>query len=758
MNRISILSVLLLLFCSCGVQAEEYETTSPNGKLKMKVQVNNGTTYEVWHDDKQLIAPSSIGLNLSNGTVVGGGTVKSVATNSVDQTIEVVAGKNKTLREAYNELLISFNENYDLVVRAYDEGIAYRFITRLGGEIIINSEDAVFNFTSTPTIYFPECDANYSGEKDQQGKVHQIHQGYRNFERLYKTYNAPTDISNNRFSVSPVLFSYPDTPYKIVVTESDTHDYPGLYMEQNGANSMRGKWAQYPKEVMDADPSNASYWYSNHLVISREDYIAKTEGSRTFPWRVIIVSDDDKSLLNNELVYMLAEPCRLTDTSWIKPGKSAWEWWHKAVLEGVDFPSGNNNLSFMLYKYYVDWASEHGIEYMTLDAGWSESYIRTLCLYASQKNVKILVWTWASCVRENPEDWIKKMKGYGVAGAKIDFFERSDQLAMRWGREFAQRLADQQMVALFHGCPVPTGINRTYPNILNFEAVRGAECNFWESTLTPEYHTQFPFIRSLAGPEDYTPGSMRSVTQEEFKPIDKDNTPPMSMGTRAHELSMYVIYDQWVGYLCDSPTEYNKYPDVLSFLSTVPTVWDKTVPLDAKLGDYILMAKQTGKDWYVGGMTDWTPRTIEVDFSFLEDGAVYQADIFKDTPASGEQPQQYVCEKMEITKNTKLSISMAKGGGFAIRLLHASGSGIAKVNQENPLTVYVEKATDTLHVSAKKRIETVKINNISGQVLFAKNFSDGSYAGQIDLSGFDKGIYVVSVKTEAALASTTFIY
>ena len=395
---------------------------------------------------------------------------------------------------------------------------------------------------------------------------------------------------------------------------------------------------------------------------------------------------------------------------------------------------------------------------MTLDAGWSEDYIRTLCLYAKQKNVKILVWTWASCVRENPQDWIKKMKDYGVSGAKIDFFERSDQIAMRWGREFAQRLADNQMVALFHGCPVPTGINRTYPNILNFEAVRGAECNFWESTLTTEYHTQFPFIRSLAGPEDYTPGSMRNVTQEEFKPIDKDNTPPMSMGTRAHELSMYVIYDQWVGYLCDSPTEYNKYPDILSFLSTVPTIWDKTVPLDAKLGDYILMAKQKGKDWYVGGMTDWTPRTVEIDFSFLEAGASYQADIFKDTPASGEQPKEYVCEKMEITKDTKLSINMAKGGGFAIRLLHSSGSGIAKVNQENPLTVYVEKESDTLHVKTKKIIEAVKINNISGQVLFAKNFKDGSYSEQIDLSGFNRGVYVVSVKTEAALASTTFIY
>ena len=377
---------------------------------------------------------------------------------------------------------------------------------------------------------------------------------------------------------------------------------------------------------------------------------------------------NDKSLLNNELVYKLADPCRLTDTSWIQPGKSAWEWWHKAVLEGVDFPSGNKQLSLQLYKYYVDWASKNHIEYMTLDAGWSEDYIKELCSYAKEKNVKIIVWTWASCARENPSDWIAKMHSYGVSGAKIDFFERNDQIAMRWGKEFAERLAEKQMVAIFHGCPVPTGLHRTYPNILNYEAVRGAECNFWEKTLTPEYHTRFPFIRLLAGPADYTPGSMRSVTQDEFRPMDIDNTPPMSMGTRSHELSMFVIYDQWMAYLCDSPTEYNKYPDVLDFLSKVPAVWDKTLPLQAKLSEYIVTAKQKGNDWYVGGMTNWDARSTEVNLSFLKDNVSYQATIFKDTPNSYKQPKEYMVEKRTVDSKTILNINMAKGGGFVIRL------------------------------------------------------------------------------------------
>lgn len=760
MNKRIILSLLVICSCIFGMHGADYEVVAPNGQLKIKLTIDNGTKYEVWHGAKQLIASSSIGLNLNNGMVVGAGTVKSTKANSVNSKIDVVIGKNKTLDEVYNELIISYNENYDLLVRAYDEGLAYRFVTRLGGQITINSEDAIFNFTCTPTIYFPECDNNVSGERDHSGTVYPIHQGYRNFERTYEIYKAPTDIQNGRFSVTPVLHEYPGTPYKVVVTEADTYDYPGMYMEQNGNNSMRGKWAGYPKTVLDPDPiSNPDSWYSNHLVITREDYIAKTSGSRIFPWRVIIVSDDDKSLLNNELVYMLAEPCRLTDTSWIKPGKSAWEWWHKAMLEGVDFPVGNDNLNFRLYRYYVDWAAEHGIEYMTLDAGWNESYIKTLCLYAKQKNVKIIVWTWASCAREYPNgDWIKKMKDFGVAGVKIDFFERNDQVAMKWGHELAQRLADHKMVALFHGCPVPTGLNRTYPNILNFEAVRGAEDNFWRSLITPDYHTLFPFIRSLAGPEDYTPGSMRNVTAEEFKPMDLPNTVPNSMGTRAHELSMFVIYDQWLGYLCDAPTEYDKFPDIRDFLSTVPTVWDKTIPLDAELGKYILMAKQTGNNWYVGGMSNWDARDIDVDFSFLAAGVSFEATIFKDASNSSSQPKEYVAEKITVTKDTKLSFKMAKGGGFVIRLIDPKGSGITEVESKSPLSVFIDSIAGTLHLQSEKEIDSVSIVNISGQNVFNKNTMKGVFSEDISLVGMPKGVYIAKVKAESITTSHKFIY
>lgn len=760
MNKRIITGLFLFFLSLTGIQAADYDVLSPNGKLKITLHINNGVTYEVRHETSLLIASSPIALNLSDGTVIGNGTVKSAQSREVNNQLSVLVGKNSTLTEHYNETTIQFNENYDLLVRAYDEGLAYRFVSRLTGEIIINSETMVINFATTPKVYFPECDATVSQEKDRQNVGHPIHQGYRNFERTYNIYDSPSKIPNSRFSVTPVLYEYPNTPYKIVITEADTYDYPGLYMERNDAASMRGMWAKYPKGVLDpvGDPNDDGYnYYSNHLVYSREDYIAKTDGNRTFPWRVIIVTDDDKSLLNNNLVYLLAEPSRITDTSWIKPGKSAWEWWHKAMLEGVSFPVGEDNLSIQMYRYYIDWASANGIEYMTFDAGYNDSWVQSLCLYAKTKNVKIILWTWASCALERPNDWIRDMKNRGVAGAKIDFFERNDQIAMTWGHQLAQKLADNQMVGIFHGCPVPTGLNRTFPNILNFEAVRGNEDNFWRRLVTPDYHALFPFIRSLAGPEDFTPGSLRNKTASEFYPIDQSHTVPMSMGTRTHELSLYVILDHWLAYLCDAPTEYDKYPDILDFLSSVPSVWDKTVPLDAQLGKYILTAKQTGNDWYVGGMTNWDTRNIEVDFSFLSPGVFYRATILKDADDSDANPTHYRCEKILISSNDKLTFNLAKGGGFVIRLENPLTSELPPLQAQALLSIFADKANDRLQVSSANNILSVAIYNASGQCVLNKKTSKAVNV-QLSLSGLPQGCYVTKIQTTNGLLSRKFIY
>jgi len=731
MKRHFFFITFLLFTCILSkVQAEGYEVVSPNGLLKIDLTVNNGVQYEIWYNGMQLIAPSTIGLNLEDGTVIGAGTVKGTTTNSVNNQLNVSIGKNKTLTEAYNELLITFNENYDLLVRAYDEGVAYRFITRLAGQITINNEDMVLNFPVDPKVYFPECT------------------DLENFERTYNIYPSVTGMTAGKWAVSPVLYSYPDSPVKLAVTESDTYDYPGLYITTNGTQSMKGMWAHYPLAVQD--PTN---YYSNHLPTIRADYIAQTDGTRTFPWRVFIVSNDDKELLNNNLVYLLAEPCRLTgDLSWIQPGKSDWEWLSKAVLDGVDFPSGNTNLSLQLYMYFTDWASAHGLEYMTIDSGWQDEdlYLAILCAYAKTKNVKVIVWTWVSNVLENPNDWIVSMKNKGVAGAKIDFFERNDQIAMRWGEQMAQKLADNKMVAIYHGCPVPTGLNRTFPNLLNFEAVRGEEDNFWRADTGPDYHVLFPFIRSLAGPEDYTPGLLRNVTQEAFVPIDQDNTPPMNMGTIAHEMSMYMVYDQWLAFLSDSPTRYDMFPDVRDFLTKVPSTWDKTVPLESEVGEYISIAKQKGDDWYIGGMTNWTERDIEVDFSFLPAGMKYEATFFHDADNSNTQPQAYVDETITVTNADKRIIHLAQGGGFAIHLYNASPTAIAEINS-SAISVYANK--ETLYVKSDEAVKSVRIYNIAGQFVLGR---DAAY--NIPVSTLSCGAYIVNVQTDKTTKTFKIIH
>jgi alpha-glucosidase len=746
MNTVKRLMILTLLPVIAlpgifSVHAENFEVISPNGQWKIKLAVNNGTQYEIWTGETQLIAPSVIALHLGNGTVIGAGTVKETETNAVDQTLPVLIGKNREINEKYNELTIHFNENYDLIVRAYNEGIAYRWITAMGGTVIINNEDFIFNFAGTPTVYFPECS------------------DWENFERIYEVYTSIPSMRSSQFSVSPVLYTYPGTPYKVAVTESDVYDYPALYVEPAGGNAMRGIWAKYPETV--EEPDNI---FSQHKPLTRYNYIASVAGSRVFPWRVFILSNDDKSLLNNELVYLLAEPCRLTDTSWIVPGKTAWEWWHKAMLtpdgkadreKGIP-ANGNDHLGFDLYKYYVDFAAANNIPYLTLDAGWSESYIQRLCNYAKGKGVKIIVWTWASCALEEP-GWCAKQKNYGVAGAKIDFFNRNDQIAMQWGHRLAQELADSEMIGLFHGCPVPAGLSRTYPNILNYEAVRGNEDNFWRRQVIPDYRVQIPFIRSLAGPEDFTPGSLRNVTANLFIPLDVANTVPMSMGTRAHELSMYVIFDHWLAYLCDAPTEYMKYPDILDFLANVPTTWDKTLPLDARFDEYIVMAKQTGTDWYAGGMTNWVARDVEVDFSFLAPGDSYTATVLRDGQNAGNYPTRYIADTIQVTHETRLPISMAKGGGFVIRLVKNEEVAIKDIQKPTASSLYIDKASGTLHVQAKDAIQSLVVYNIAGQLL-KKEAPCGEAWQTVSLADLNRGTYIVKIQSESSADTLRFIY
>lgn len=670
MKRLFImLPALLIPFVQSA--AKTYSVKSPDKAYQLTVKAGEGpTTYSVDYKGQTIINHSTIGILEADGHQIGNGTVASTTKSSHKGTVDVVVGKTETLADNYNQLTITYdNGDYALTLRAYNEGVALQWSLNYDRKITVANELLEADFGKQPVkVHFPMCEMKSWEEKDLKKQSHIINQAYRNFERAYVEYESIAAIPDTAISTSPALFTLPDGRTRVAVTEANVYDYPGLYLQPGGGEKIRGHWAGYPKSVLDGDPNLENRHYSMHLVETRENFIAKIDGKRLLPWRVVIASDRDTDLLTNQLVYLLADPCEIEDTSWIKPGISAWEWWHKAMLEGVDFPVGFKNLSFELYKYYIDWAAKNGVPYMTLDAGWSESYIAELCEYAAKKGVGIFVWTWASNPLEAPYDWVKKMKSYGVTGAKIDFFERNDQEAMRWQRQLARRLADENMLILFHGCPVPSGLNRTFPNILGYEANRGQECNFWDHTISPRHHCTFPYIRLLVGPTDFTPGSLRQANKANFKPQDIPDTPPMSQGTVAHEMALFVVLDQGIASLCDAPTEYDKYPDLRSFITKVPVTWNETLPLDGKVSEHILIAKRNGEQWYIGAITADDARSYNVKLDFLTRGTTYDVEIIADSADSEDSPRHYQVIKQIVKRGDTLPLTLVKGGGAAIKL------------------------------------------------------------------------------------------
>jgi alpha-glucosidase len=719
---------ILLCVCMFGLgsaaHAQQYDVVSPDGSLKIHLNVATDIRYEVEKNGTSVITSSPIGLTLSTGLVVGkNATVKSTDAVGVDEPIERLYGKNDNLRDHYNQLRIDFEEEYSLIVRAYDEGVAYRFVTALGGSVDVMSEEASFNFAHQTEVIFPEADSEM-----------------RSWERSYNTYASIGAIDSRKFSVTPAMFSDIGAGIRVVVAESDLLDYPGMYLQPSGATSVIGKWAYYPKEVTDANDI-----YKYHRVKTREAFLARTSGTRQYPWRVVIVSTDDKALLTNELVYTLATPSVLTSTDWIKPGKSAWEWWHDAILETNQIPSGKNNLNLALYKFYVDFAAQNKLEYVTLDAGWGTGYIKELCQYAATKNVKIFVWDFINMPVENPGR-LAELKSYGVVGIKVDLIERDDQVAINWFEQLAKACAQQQLMIIFHGCAKPTGLQRKYPNIVNYEAVRGAECAKWDDTPNPDYHLQFPFIRMLAGPLDYTPGSMRNVRRADFKPIDPGV--PNTIGTRTHEVAMYVMFDQPLAYLCDAPTEYRKYTDILYFLSKVPTVWDQTVPLAAKVGKYAVIARKEGGAWYVGAMTNYEARDIEVDFSFLPDGVERAADLYRDTPDSETNAKSYQHEIIHVTNQSKLTYHLASGGGLAIRIRDLNEvTSIGKSEEGSNVSVFQNPDRTRLTIRSKLPVHEISITDISGRVLQHEVVETLQETHEVDTARLGAGVYMVYIST-----------
>lgn len=658
------LFVLLMTLGQFAALAQQSHTVqSPDGKIKATVDLKDKITYSVTHEGDQMIAPSPISMQLTNGETLGAKPrLRNAKHNTVNKTIQTPVYKRAEIKDHYNELVLNFRGDYSVIFRAYNDGVAYRFATSKRKDFNVQSEEATFNFDKDYTAIVPYV-------KQEQVENPTIEQQFDNsFENTY-THSPLTKLDQNHLAFLPLAVEAANGK-KVVITEVDLESYPGMYLlNKNGQTSLSGVFPAYPKKVEQGGHNELQM-----LVKEREDFIAKAKGTRKFPWRVMVIAEEDKDLADSDMVYKLAEPSRIKDASWVKPGKVAWDWWNDWNITGVDFEAGINNET---YKHYIDFAAENNIEYVILDEGWAvnkkadlmqvvpEIDLKEIISYGKQKGVDIILWAGYYAFDRDMENIARHYADMGVKGFKVDFMNRDDQEMVEFFYRAAETGARHKLLMDFHGAYKPTGLQRTYPNVINFEGVHGLEQMKWSGPEVDQvtYDVTMPFIRMLAGPIDYTQGAMRNATRSNYRPI---NSEPMSQGTRTRQLAEYVIFESPINMLADSPTNYQKEQESTSFMAAVPEVWDNTVALEGKIGEHIAIARRKGNEWYVGALTNWDPREMELDLSFLGEGN-YKAEVFKDGVNAHRNAADYKREIIDVPQDRKLKIAMAPGGGYVAR-------------------------------------------------------------------------------------------
>lgn len=655
-----VLQTIILFVCTSLFSQKRLTIVSPNGKLAVNVNVGDIIDYEVLSDNDIIVERSPISMTLGNG-IVWGIKPKLIGNKEVSKAeiIQSQVYKKSQVYDEYKELKLRFKGDYNIIFRIYNEGVAYRFESINKSSFIVKDEQVVFNFPADHKVFIPYVrSANgYRTFEDQLSNP---------FENIY-THVKLSEWDKQRLAFAPILIESMKGR-KIAITEADLNNYPGMYFRYEEGTSLNGFFARYPDAMEQSEKD-----VREESVLSRKDYVAECEGNTLFPWRVLIVSENDKDLLDNDMVYKLAEPPS-GDFSWVKPGKVSWDWWNSLNLSGVDFKAGINNDT---YKHYIDFASENKIEYIVMDEGWSdlnnlyqvvpEINLEKLIAYAKSKNVDIILWIPYYAFSKDIEGVCKHYAAMGIKGFKIDFMDRDDQLMVDFHYSAAKTAAKYRMLIDYHGTYKPTGLQRTFPNVLNFEGVYGLEnCKWMDKSIDMvTYDVTFPFIRMLAGPVDYTPGAMLNATKESFHPVFSK---PMSQGTRARQLAQYIIYEAPLNMLADSPSNYRKEKECTQFIADIPTIWDETKTIDGEVSKYIAIARRKGNSWYVGALTNWDKRVEEIDLSFL-DGNDYRAEIFRDNINSDRDASDYKKEVVDIPDNKKMKIVLMPGGGCVMKII-----------------------------------------------------------------------------------------
>jgi alpha-glucosidase len=640
------LITLLCLAAPAAARQSDFRVVSPNRKIELRINTAGRVRYDVLVNGETLMRDSTLALDIDRRKLGLDPRVRGAKPRAYEGWVEpAVRQKSARVRDAYNELRLEMDGNYAVVFRAYDEGVAYRFETQLPRpEVKVYGEEAAFNFVENYAVFYPQEESLFSHN-----------------ERLYGLRSLNT-IAPAAFATLPAVVVA--NGVKVAIAESDVEDYPGLWLRGTGGDGLAAMFPPYPlKEELKGD--------RDFKVTEAADYIAVTKGTRTYPWRLLGIAERDGDLLTNQLVYLLQSPSRIQDTSWIRPGKVAWDWWNANNVYGVDFKSGVNTET---YKYYLDFASKHGIEYVVLDEGWyklgdvlavvPEIDVRELVDYGKRKNVGLILWVVWKTLDDQLGPALDQFEKWGVKGIKVDFMQRDDQRVVNFFHKLSREAAKLRMLVDYHGAQRSALMTRTWPNIISTEGVRGLEWSKWSADANPEHNLTLPFTRMFLGPMDYTPGAMLNAQQKSWaKVFDR----PMSLGTRCHQLAMYVVFESPLQMLADNPSNYLREPEAMEFLAAVPTVWDETRALDGRIGDYVLVARRSGRDWYVGAMTDWTARELEVDFSFLPAGE-FKLDAYQDGVNANRYAGDYKRVSGRADRTTRLKIKLAEGGGWAARL------------------------------------------------------------------------------------------
>lgn len=691
----AILSLLLLIGnASLAAKEKKYVLSSPDGTLKVEISAGNELAYQVMHGNDTILSHSNIGLVLENGTIVGKTPrITGERRRKIKDNIESPFYRFKEFVATGNELDLKLKGGFGIIFRAYNEGVAYRFYTTQSSGIIIKEEQAEFNFKEDYTAYLPYT----TNDKKPMAMAYQ---------NVYDI--TPLSKAQPKLAFLPVTVDCGSV--KLTLLESDLEAYPGMFVQsQQGKYGLKGVFAPYPAKT-DFYP-----WRKQEYVTETTDFISRSRGSRSYPWRVLAITEKDTDMPVNNLVYALASPNRIGDTSWIKTGKVAWDWWNDWNLKGVPFKAGIN---MDTYKYYIDFASRNGLEFIVLDEGWyapksgdmltviPELDLPELIAYGKSKGVEIVLWTVFNVLDSQLEAACKKYADMGIKGFKVDFLDRDDQTAVEMVYRIAEMTARYKLTLDLHGIYKPTGINRTYPHIINFESVFGMEEVKWTDIKNnmPLYDVTFPYIRMMAGPVDYTPGAMRNATKADWRAMYYT---PASMGTRCHQLAAYIVHDSPFTMLCDAPTNYLNEQECVDFIASLPVEVDSTFIASGELGKYIVTVRKKDVNWYIGGMTNWDERDVQLDFSFLPEGMSYTAVLFKDGVNANKQAEDYRKETIRIDKDSRLTLHLASGGGFAMKLelcpVHGQVTGIPEgKNIPSFYQKYIE--TEGLYVTSSGKV------------------------------------------------------